>query len=164
MRRANTRYVCFDACDDCPLATHTEPVTGCGRVCGAALVRVRWRAPRLDLSGRSRRGSVVAGRARHAVVAEAARRAARARSRSTAAVAATRAAPSAIRVICQPGMPPAVTTGGRGRGGAAGRDRDHCRQAAGMMAADASRAQVSAARAAARRRSRAAACRAAVRG
>lgn len=38
------------------------------------------------------------------VVAEAARRAARARSGQTAAVAATRAAPTAIRVICQPGQ------------------------------------------------------------
>ena len=38
------------------------------------------------------------------------RRAARARSRSTARTAAANAAPAAIRVICQPGMPP-MTTG-----------------------------------------------------
>ena len=55
--------------------------------------------------------TAVPGRmAPHVVAAEAARRAARARSSHTAAVAATRAEPSAIRVICQPGMPPAATT------------------------------------------------------
>ena len=37
------------------------------------------------------------------------RRVARARSRSTAAVAASRAAPMAMRVICQPGIPPVTT-------------------------------------------------------
>jgi len=47
---------------------------------------------------------------RHAVVAAAARRVARARSRTTAAVAASRAAPMAIRAICQPAMPPLLTT------------------------------------------------------
>jgi len=44
------------------------------------------------------------------LVAEADRRPARVRSRNTAAVAATRAAAIAMRVICQPGMPPAVIT------------------------------------------------------
>jgi len=43
------------------------------------------------------------------MVAEADRRVARARSRTTAAAAATRAAPTAIKVICQPAMPPANT-------------------------------------------------------
>ena len=60
----------------------------------------------------SRRGYCfifTAGWARQVVIAGAGRRAARARSSRTAAVAATRAAPSAIKVICQPGMPPAVT-------------------------------------------------------
>jgi len=38
------------------------------------------------------------------------RRAARARARSTATMAASRAAPRAMRVICQPGIPPVVTT------------------------------------------------------
>ena len=42
--------------------------------------------------------------------AEADRRLARERSRNTAAVAATKAAATAIRVICQPGMPPPVMT------------------------------------------------------
>jgi hypothetical protein len=42
------------------------------------------------------------------LVAEADRRPARARSRITAVVAAARAAAIAMRVICQPGMPPAV--------------------------------------------------------
>jgi hypothetical protein len=37
------------------------------------------------------------------------RRVARARSSSTAKVAASRADPTAIRAICQPGMPPATT-------------------------------------------------------
>ena len=37
-----------------------------------------------------------------------ARRAALSRSRTTAMVAASSAAPIAIRVICQPGMPPAA--------------------------------------------------------
>ena len=109
-----------------------------------------------------------AGRARHAVVEEADRRAASTRSRNTAAMAVTRAAPTAIRMICQPGMPPTVTTGAAGAGtGASGappggsRTRS-CAEAAGTTA-DASRAQVTAARAAASRRGRAAACRAAVR-
>src|SRR5215469_9430835 len=50
-------------------------------------------------------------------------RAARARSRSTATAAASSAAPAAIRVICQPDMPPVATvwtmtgTGGPGLGG-----------------------------------------------
>jgi hypothetical protein len=35
----------------------------------------------------------------------------RARSISTATVAASKAAPVAIRVICQPGMPPATMVG-----------------------------------------------------
>ena len=52
--------------------------------------------------------------ARHAIGAGAARRAvlraAHARSSSTAVAAATRAAPSAIKVICQPAIPPPVTT------------------------------------------------------
>src|SRR6266566_1283351 len=54
------------------------------------------------------------GGAHQAVVLGAARWVAHARSRSTAAAAATSAAASAIRVICQPGMPPVtmVCTGG----------------------------------------------------
>jgi hypothetical protein len=44
--------------------------------------------------------------------------AARARSSSTATAAATRAAASAIRVICQPGMPPSAMTRTGGGGGA----------------------------------------------
>ena len=56
------------------------------------------------------------GRAHQAVVAVAPRRLASLRSRNTAAVAATRAAATAIRVICQPGMPPVVITGTAGAG------------------------------------------------
>ena len=58
----------------------------------------------------SGRGRCLPGRCPpHVVVAWAARRAARARSSQTAAVAAIRAAASAITVICQLVMPPAVT-------------------------------------------------------
>ena len=72
---------------------------------------------------------------------------------------------TAIRVICQPGMPPAGTTRLRAPGaGLSGWGSSSPPQAAGMTAAEASRVQVTAARAAASRRSRAAACRAAVRG
>ena len=114
---------------------------------------------------RARLASVAGpGGARHVMVAEADRRVARARSRTTAAVAATRAAPTAIKVICQPAMPPANTgtvAGGTSRPpGVMGM----LAEAAGMMAAEASRPQVRAARAAVARRSRAAACRAAARG
>ena len=93
------------------------------------------------------------GRARH-VVAEADRRAASARSRNTAAVAATRAAPTAIRVICQPAMPPTITGTAAGGGSPPPGGITLTAQAAGMMAAEASRTQVRAARAAAARRSR----------
>ena len=44
------------------------------------------------------------------------RRAVRARSRKTAAVAVSRAAPTAIRVICHPGMPPTTTVSVTGPG------------------------------------------------
>ena len=83
------------------------------------------------------------------MVAGAARRVARARSSTTAAAAATRAAPTAIKVICQPAMPPATT--GTVAGGTSGPPgvMGMLAEAAGMMAAEASRAQVSAARAAA---------------
>ena len=88
----------------------------------------------------------------------------------TAAVAATRAAPTAIKVICQPpcrrrGPHGAAGAGWRGslRAGS-GRGIIVVRQAAGMMSADASRPQVAAARATASRRSRAAAVRAVLRG
>jgi len=80
-------------------------------------------------------------------------------------MAVTRAAPTAIRVICQPAMPPAVTTGTAGAGtGASGAPPGGSRtssaaEAAGTRA-DASRAQMTAATAAASRRGRAAACRA----
>ena len=65
---------------------------------------------------RARRVSVT-GWGRHPVV-EAVRRRARARSRTTAVAAAARAAATVIRVICQPGMPPAVIrrTAGAGAG------------------------------------------------
>jgi hypothetical protein len=46
----------------------------------------------------------------HDAGAEAAPRAARARSSATAATAAATAAPAAISVICQPAMPPTLTT------------------------------------------------------
>ena len=64
-----------------------------------------------------------AGGARQAVVAEADRRVASVRSKITAVVAATRAAPSAIKVICQPAMPPATT--GTVAGGSPAPGRDH---------------------------------------
>ena len=54
-----------------------------------------------------RAGCAVPGREAVAVTC---RLASRARSSSTAATAATSAAPSAIRAICQPGMPPTVMT------------------------------------------------------
>jgi hypothetical protein len=77
-------------------------------------------------------------------------------------VAATTAAPSAIRVICQPGMPPAVTASAAGAWAGPPGGISFTAQAAGMTAAEASRVQVTAAKAAASRRSRAAACRAEV--
>ena len=76
---------------------------------------------------------------------------------------ARHSAPRAIEVICQPAMP-AATTGTVAAGSPPPFGITLTAQAAGMMAAEASRAQVSAARAAAARRSRAAPCRAAVRG
>ena len=104
-------------------------------------------------------GRVPCGRAPHVPgIAEAARRVARARSSRTAAVAATRAAPTAMRAICQPGMPPAVTALAAGAWAGPQGGISFTAQAAGMTAADASRVQVTAARAAASRRSRAAAC------
>ena len=77
---------------------------------GAAVHR---RAPRLDRDRVQARPlpSRPMG-APHVAVAGAARRAARARSSQTAAVAAIRAAATAIKVICQLVMPPAVTTAG----------------------------------------------------
>src|SRR6202035_5129669 len=90
----------------------------------------------------------------HVVIAEADRRAASVRSTNTAAVAATRAAPSAIKVICQPAMPPAgAGTGAAGTPPPAGATL--IAQAAGAMVVDASRAKVKAASAAARRPRRA---------
>lgn len=79
-------------------------------------------------------------------VGEADRRVASARSKTTAAVAATRAAPTAIKVICQPAMPPANT--GTVAGGTSGPPggMGMLAEAAGTMAAEASRAQVRAAR------------------
>jgi hypothetical protein len=86
-------------------------------VCGVAPTCPAWLARARTLGGSGRgRCSWPGWRARHAVVAEAARRAASARSSSTAMAAATRAAPSAITVICQPAMPPAVTTEGAAAG------------------------------------------------
>src|SRR5690348_6911804 len=93
-------------------------------------------------------------------MAEADRRLVRTRSRKTAAVAAARAAATAMRVICQPGMPPAVIT--RTAGAAAGPYGPSPgtgmieAEAAGTAAAQASRTPVTAARAAVIRRSRAA--------
>src|SRR5215475_11734429 len=57
----------------------------------------------------SGRGWCRVGAVRHPALG-ADRRLARARSRNTAAAAVTRAAATAIRAICQPGMPPAVIT------------------------------------------------------
>jgi RNHCP domain len=76
----------------------------------------------------------------HVVVAEAVRRPDRARSRSTAAVAPSSAAPSAIRVICQPARPEEVMTvaGGGGATVPPGHGTTLAK-AAGTMAADASR-------------------------
>ena len=93
------------------------------------------------------------GGARHAVVAEADRRVASVRSRNTAAVAATRAAPRAIKVICQPAMAPEIR-GTVAAGSSPPGEITFTAQAAGMMAAEASTAQVRAARAAASRRGR----------
>src|ERR1700722_11048826 len=99
-------------------------------------------------------------------------RAARARYRSTAAVAASRAAPRAITAICQPGMPPAVTTRTVVAGTRATRVDTYpspgsgsiLAKAAGTMATEASRPLVTAARMAAKRRRRAPAWRAVILG
>jgi hypothetical protein len=69
-------------------------------------------------------------------VMEAVRRLARARSSRTAAVAVTRAAATAMRVICQPGMPPPVITGA-GMGTAAGTGPERKTQARTPAAAKA---------------------------
>src|ERR1700727_3334051 len=99
-------------------------------------------------------------------------RADRARESSTAAVAASRAAPSAIKVICQPGMPPVVTTRTVVAGTRATRVDTYpapgsgsiLAKAAGTMATEASRPLVTAARMAAKRRRRAPAWRAVILG
>jgi len=85
-----------------------------------------------------------------------------ARSRTTAAVAAARAAATAIRVICQPGMPPAAITGtapagaaGTGPYGPSPGTGLIAAEAAGTAAAQAGTPPVTAARAAVIRRSHA---------
>jgi len=97
-------------------------------------------------------------------VAEAALRAARVRSSATAAMAATRAAPTAIKAICQPAMPPLTVTmlmAGAGTAGPPG-GIGIMTGAAEALAAVSRLAHVIAARATASRPSRAAACRVAV--
>jgi hypothetical protein len=129
-------------------------VLGAARLIGKASRQDggRIRAPGQCLSGRAGPGQVV--------VAAAARWAARALSRSTAAVAATRAVPSAIRVICQPAVPPAVTTrtvvAGTGAVGMVPPSPTGIGLAKAAVAAtaDASRPQVTAVRTAASRASR----------
>ena len=68
-------------------------------------------------------------------------------------MAATRAAPRAIKVICQPAMAPEIT-GTVAAGSPPPGGITFTAQAAGTMAAEASSAQVRAARAAASRRGR----------
>ena len=107
--------------------------------------------------GRAGRCAARAGRKRRAAITGPAQRMVRDRSRRTAAAAATTAAPAAISAICQPAMPPAVITctpvcGGGTRAGPYGPPGPGITipaQAAGMTAADASTAPVSAARTAA---------------
>ena len=93
-----------------------------------------------------------------AAIIRPARPAIRVRSRYTAAAAASTAAPMAIRVICQPAMPPPVITRTpvpgagvtpAGRYGPPGPGTTMPAEAAGMTAADASTAPASAARTAA---------------
>src|SRR3954453_21547312 len=88
----------------------------------AACTRMRLVVCPPGLPGRAR--TVVVVRARRVSgtgggchpVLETVRRLARARSRTTAAVAAARAAATAIRVICQPGMPRAAIIPAAGAG------------------------------------------------
>src|ERR1700746_2250579 len=86
----------------------------------------------------------------YAVVEEAERRVTSVLSTITATMAAARAAPSAIRMISQPAMPPAAAWAvGAGIGVEApvgGSLTCSAAEAAGMTAADASRVQVTAAR------------------
>jgi hypothetical protein len=103
------------------------------------------------------------------MVAVVLRRPASLRSRNTAAIAAAKAAPSAIKVICQPAMPPVPITWTIGAGTtevipSSSPTGIGCAKAAGTTATDASRPEMAAARKAARRRRRAPALRTTVPG